>query len=155
MSDLSLRQVGLDLWRLQGWDLVKGPTDLQSSDDLEASLALSLFTDRRAEEGETDGDQGGWWADSALPVVEGDLWGSRWWLRYRRRLDQETLDLLVSDGFEALEWMKEDRIVDTLEVEAVILAPRVAGVTIRLYRPNTDPVEYRFNRTWDAQAARR
>lgn len=157
MSDFALQQIGIGISAPMGWDMVRSSSDLTAAADLEGPVAISLFNDAPAQEGDDvpGTDRGGWWADSALPVVPGDVWGSRWWLRYRRRLDQETLDLLVSDALEALQWMKDDQILDVIEVLAVAPTRNRADVTIRLYRPNADPVEYRFNRTWDAQAAKR
>jgi phage gp46-like protein len=71
------------LWNVTtgDWNLVPG--DVQSGDDLESAVLISLFTDRRAEASDVvpDGsnDRRGWWGDSGSLY----LIGSRLWLLRR------------------------------------------------------------------------
>jgi phage gp46-like protein len=152
MSDLRL------IWDplLGAADLGVEANDLVREDGLETAVLMSLFTDRRAADtdvlpsGETD--RRGWWAD-AFPVAEGDLVGSRLWLLAREKDAATVRSRAAEYAREALQWMLDDRVADSLEVAVEV--PRagwlVLDITIR--RPQTDPVKYRFNAAWAAQEA--
>lgn len=157
MSDIAL---DWELNALTG-DFVLSGNDLQTDDGLRTALVLSLFTDRRAEDGDTlpDGETNrrGWWADSpeAAPIAEGDKFGSRLWLLARSK---ETPDILArAEDYtrEALQWLIDDRVATSIAVAATFLSPmRGVSLAITITRPTTDPANFRFNRTWVAEAAR-
>ncbi len=156
MSDLKLT-----------WDLESGSADFEISDvdsndlaiddGLETAIILSLFCDRRAEDGdvlpEGETDRRGWWAD-VFPVVAGDKFGSRLWLIARSK---ETPDVLARGeeyAREALQWLIDDKVSDQIDLE--VTRPRrgqwsIAGT---IHRPQIDSIHFKFNRTWAAQAQR-
>lgn len=147
------------------WDKDRGAADvavaggdLAGDDGLETAIMLSLFTDRQAEAGDVlpDGedDRRGWWAD-AVPVVEGDKWGSRLWLLARSKQTAETLDRAQEYAREALAWLLTDKVAARVDVLAGAVANGVLGLSVDLYRPKGDVVRYRFNYTWASQEARR
>jgi phage gp46-like protein len=130
--------------------------DLVQDGGLETAVMLSLFTDRRSEEGDElppgDTDRRGWWADAA-PVVEGDRIGSRLWLLEREVATQAVVDRAVTYAREALQWLLDDKVASSLEVSAEIPRRGMIGLVVKIYRPQKDPVNYRFDHVWNAQEA--
>jgi phage gp46-like protein len=131
--------------------------DLVQDGGLETAVMLSLFTDRRSEEGDElppgDTDRRGWWAD-ATPVVEGDRIGSRLWLLEREVATQAVVDRAVTYAREALQWLLDDKVASSLEVSAEIPRRGMIGLAVKIYRPQKDPVNYRFDHAWNAQEAK-
>lgn len=157
MSDIGLT------WILDegGADFTVAGNDLVVDDGLETAVFLSLFTDRRAEDGDVlptgEQDRRGWWGD-AYPVVDGDRHGSRLWLLARAKDLPETLTRAEEYAREALAWLTEDRVAERVEVSAVriyVLREAVLRLTVAIYRPRVDVVTYRYDYAWAAQAARR
>ncbi len=138
-------------------DFAVEDNDLATDEGLETALLLSLFTDRRAEEGDVlpDGetDRRGWWGD-AFPDADGDRVGSRLWLLDRGKQTQETLDRAVEYATEALQWLIEDKVSDRVEVSAVWVSAGQMGLTVTIYRPSQEETQFRFNYTWAAQMER-
>jgi phage gp46-like protein len=147
MSDLALR------WDATAFaaDLAIEANDLARDGGLETAILLSLFTDRRAEPGDPlpdgESDRRGWWAD-AVPVVEGDQIGSRLWLLSREKETKATLSRAEEYGREALGWLIEDRVAERVEVTAEVPRGGMLGLEVVIYRPQADPVRYRFNHAW-------
>lgn len=146
------------------WDTTTGAADFEFEDNdivlddgLETSVIESLFTDRRAEEGDVlplgETDRRGWWGDE-FPDVAGDRIGSRLWLLGRAKQTQEVLDRAREYTLEALQWMIEDKVTDRVDVESGIVANGVLAITITIHRPEADSVTFRFDYTWAAQELR-
>ncbi len=148
MSDLALR------WDATSFaaDLAIEANDLARDEGLETAVLLSLFTDRRAEPGDPlpdgESDRRGWWAD-ALPVVEGDRIGSRLWLLSREKETKATLSRAEEYAREALQWLVDDLVAERVKVTAKIPRTGVLGLEVVIYRPQADPVKYRFNHAWE------
>lgn len=139
-------------------DLEIDANDLVGEDGLETAVLLSLFTDRRAEPGDTlpDGetDRRGWWADGA-PVIGGDQFGSRLWLLARSKQTPDVLDRAQEYTREALAWLLEDKIAESIDVVTAFLTERRGlGLTITIRRPRSDPAVFRFGQTWSAEESR-
>ncbi len=128
--------------------------DLVLDEGLQTAVALSLFTDRRAEPGDVLPDESpdlrGWWAD-AVPVVAGDKHGSRLWLLDRSKQTQEVLTQAEQYAREALQWMLDDKVTDAITVTALVPRTGILGLEISISRPNLDPVTFRYNSNWVAQ----
>lgn len=151
------------------WDAAFGAADLRvASNDLatdgglETAVLLSLFTDRRAEEGDVlpsgETDRRGWWADE-LPAVAGDRHGSRLWLLAREKDSPEVLQRAQDYAREALAWLVEDLVAERVDVSATS-QPHSPGrsellLDIRIQRPTGAAVTYRYNFNWATQEARR
>jgi phage gp46-like protein len=137
-------------------DMVLEGDDLQSDDGLETAVMLSLFTDRRAADGDVteDPDKRGWWGD-ARPVVDGDRWGSRLWLLGRAKETQEVLRQAKDFAAEALQWLTADKVATKIDVESGIIEKGVLGLGIKVYRPNGDVASFQYRYNWAAQEARR
>lgn len=133
-------------------------TDVESDEGLETAVLLSLFTDRWAETTDvlpsSETDRRGWWAD-AIPVVEGDLWGSRLWLLAREKEQASVLERAREYTREALQWMLDDKVAERVDVTAEIVSRGVLGLTIVIHRPKVDSSDFRFDYNWESQEARR
>jgi phage gp46-like protein len=122
------------LWNVTtgDWNLVPG--DVQSGDDLESAVLISLFTDRRAEASDVvpDGsnDRRGWWGDSGSLY----LIGSRLWLL--RRAKQIPAVLSTAQGYctEALQWLIDDGVVASVTAVCTFIALGMMGILINLYQ---------------------
>lgn len=82
------------------------------------AVEISLFSWRRAEpDDEVDDEQRmGWWGDS-FPAVDGDKLGSRLWLLRRKTITPEVLRQAEAYAREALQWMIDDELVRTVEIQ--------------------------------------
>jgi phage gp46-like protein len=152
VSDLALRW---DVTALAA-DLAVEANDLARGDGLETAVLLSLFCDRRADEGDVipDGqtERRGWWAD-ALPVIDGDRIGSRLWLLARETERATVISRVEQYAAEALRWLIDDRVAERVEVAAEFPRRGMRALAVTIHRPRVDPVTYRFAETWRAQGA--
>ena len=127
--------------------------DLVADDGLRTAVVLSLLTDRRANPGDVlpDGgdDRRGWWADM-LATAGGDRFGSRLWLLSREKNLAEVRRRAETYAAEALEWLREDGIANTIEVDAETVATDRLGLKIRIIRTDGQAIEERFNNLWES-----
>jgi phage gp46-like protein len=141
------------------WDNTVGTADLSLIDldlasdrGLETAVALSLFTDRRAQPDDVPPsgdpqDRRGWWADQ-FADIDGDLIGSRLWLLDRSKLTNETVLRATQYVKEGLQWMLDDDVISGVDV---LVTRTDSGIQIsgQLFRPGKDPVSFRFVHVWD------
>lgn len=144
MGDLALAWDGVDA------DLAIEGDDLAGDETPKNAVLLSLFLDRRAEDGDPlpsgDGDRRGWWAD-AFADVEGDRIGSRRWLLDRSARREDVPRRLERYDAEALAWFVEDRVAERVDVTASA-GERELLEAIEIHRPGALP--FQFSRVWDA-----
>lgn len=137
-------------------DLSIEGNDLATDAGLEAAIMLSLYTDRRAEDGDTlpdaDTNRRGWWGD-AVPTVDGDRHGSRLWLLQREKMSESTRARAEEYAREALQWLVDDLVADRVDVAAVILSDSMLGIGVTIRRP-AQAADSRFDYTWQAQSLR-
>lgn len=123
--------------------------DLLRDEGLYTAVLLSLFTDRRAEVGDAveGSDRRGWWADE----FNADPIGSRLWLLERSKREPTVLARAETYATEALAWLLEDGVAESVSVVAGWLdAPRIGYyLDVSVLRPKKDPVLYRFDRAWE------
>lgn len=152
-SALQLADLAL-VWGNGSADLSMIDSDLASDAGLETAVILSLFTDRRCEDDDETpsgdvNDRRGWWADQ-FAVVEGDKFGSRLWLLDRSKITNETALKAEQYDREALAWMIEDRVVESIDVEADIKTiPGDLLHAVTLHRPGREALKLRFAHVWD------
>lgn len=142
-----------------GGDVVVNGLDLERDDGLETAVVISLFTDRRATAEQVpvelpQDDLRGFWGD-VRPVVEGDQTGSLLWLLAREKQLPSTLSRAKQYCTEALVWLIEDQVSSRVEVATEYVATGWMGIAIDIYRPDSQPVRYRYNYEWKAQVAKR
>ena len=141
-ADLALNNSGCPAW----------------SGDLISDIIMSLGTDARA--GPTDiipdgtSDRRGHWGD-IYPAngLAADTFGSLLWLLEREKQVPATLVRARDYARRALQWMVDDGIAESIDVDASF--PRTAWLLIEgtVYRPAAPPVRFKFAITWAATAA--
>jgi phage gp46-like protein len=138
-------------------------SDYVTDEGLRTAMVLSLFCDRLAENTDilpdAPNDRRGWWADSN-PVVSDDLFGSRLWLLDREKNTPDVLSRAKVYASEALQWLIDDRVADSISVVSSYLTDargRATGysVAIMVLRPKQNPITFRFDRVWVTEAGRK
>lgn len=143
-----------------------GP-DLQSDDGLFTAVTISLLTDRLAAADDEIpdapipgqgvpgiADRRGWWGDTVLPQTGGkpDLIGSRLWLLQRSKMTTQTQVLAVKYCQEALQWLIDDAVAQTVNVatKAETIDGLAVGILISRVGPNGQPVNHAYDLVWAA-----
>ncbi|MDE1478646.1 phage GP46 family protein [Xenorhabdus bovienii] len=147
MSDITswwdVKSIHAD-WRIGRGDLVTG-------DDLQTAMIISLFTDRQARsDDDIDGvDRRGWWGDSGADYSI----GSRLWLLHRQKLT--TAVALAAEDYarEALQWMLDDGVAESIDIRTQIVWPNRLNMIIRYQRPGRDNEDVRFFWVWERDNA--
>lgn len=141
-----------DAWHLHG-DWVFAPPDLVSGRDLETAAIISLFSDRLAHADDrlpdpSDGDRRGWWAD--WDFVGGPI-GSRIWLISREKQTEEMRQRAEEYCREALQWMLDDDVADSVVVTAAwapIAAPGRLDVDVEITRERAVLLKRHYSWAW-------
>lgn len=111
-------------------DYVLAGADLQSGNDLETEILISLFSDRTARPDDVipDGsnDRRGWWADENL--------GSRLWLLERSKLTNAVGQKAVEYAAEGLQWLIDDGVVAGFDITFQIVLPDRLYLTIQAFK---------------------
>lgn len=152
MVDIAIRW---DPTRYRGdWDVTPG--DLATEPGLETAVLLSLFTDRVADPsfvpppGEPF-DRRGWWGDTfeASPI------GSRLWQLNRAvKTDGTTLLAEARDYcLEALQWLKDDGVVASIDVATRWIGKQAIGIAIAIAKPQSPPQTFDYAWAWGDSAA--
>lgn len=153
MSDLRLARTAS-----HDWDLEFTGKDLTLGDDLETAVVVSLLTWARRAADDPDpvpnGDPMGWWADETLDPP-GDFVGSKWWLSSRSKITPDLFLQLTQWGREALDWMIQDKIAESVTVtpEAPSTRDRV-DILVSIQKPGGLSSSYRYELNWQAQTSR-
>lgn len=133
--------------------------DLIREDGLETAVLMSLFTDRRASIEDflpdpSNLDLHGWWGDQ-ITDSPGDEIGSKLWLLSRSKTDQETLIRAESYITEALEWLIEDEVAVSTDVEVFRIErpdkSATLGSLIKILQSDGTTVALTFSDLWKAQ----
>ena len=108
--------------------------------DLKTAISMSLLTDRRVDnpelpQGETY--KRGWWGD-CLNESENKT-GSKLWLLHRKKFDQEAIELAKAYTLEALDWLIQDEITDTIDVQCEILDHKTLLIHVIVHLIQSDP----------------
>lgn len=132
--------------------------DLERDEGLETAVAISLFTNRRVGDEELPDlatSKEGWWGDT-FPEVDLDRIGSRLWTLDREKRVIETLRKAEDYAREALNWLLEDGVASSIEVEASFVGDAPAGqwqLDIVIVKPPGR--QSRFQVLWEQQELRR
>jgi phage gp46-like protein len=140
-------------------DLVVQDRDLERDPGLETAVIVSLFSNRRAGDGDAlpdpAGSSEGWWADALNE--DGDQIGSKLWLIGREKMVPATLVPRAQQyAKEALEWMLTDGVAGEIIAVASRYDRKTLKLDITIVRPEIERAEfftYYFN--WVEQIARR
>lgn len=132
----------------QAGDLVLGAVDLEPERGLASAVLLSLFTDRRARDGDElpfdQDDPRGWWGDAlgAFPL------GSRLWTLHREKQTQQTLNRAREFAAEALQWLLDEEIAERIEVDATFPSMGVMAIDVAVHRPTVGLERFGFQYVW-------
>ncbi|MHA6236875.1 phage GP46 family protein [Pseudomonas fluorescens group sp. PF-69] len=128
------------------WQVLDGALD--SGDDMASAVFISLFSDRQANSDDVlpDGstDRRGWWGDLGQPVPL----GSRLWLLSRSRLDDNAAKMAVIYAKEALQWLLDDQVAESVTVTATIQGPKQLNVAVTVTQ-RTGTKNYQFAWAWN------
>lgn len=130
-------------------NLVRDGANLETGDNLQTAVLISLFTWRVAEPGDVlpsrGDDRKGWWGD-ILAEVDGDKIGSRLWLLARAKTTARNLRLARQYAEEALVWMIEDGVASSVEVTSERVTDEMLGFRVKIARP--DAASTRWEDYW-------
>lgn len=120
---------------------------LETGNDLQTAIIISLFTDRLARRDDTyDGsDRRGWWGDSDADMQL----GSRLWLLRREKLTTNVAIRAEEYAKEALDWLKDDGVVSDISCTTQIVMPNRLNLIIRYLPPAGDWQESAFFWIWE------
>ena len=114
-------------------------------DDLTALVLTHLFTWRRLDEPDADGQRWGWWGDTYSE--SGDSFGSRLSFLRRAKMTAETPEQVRHAAEEALQPLLDNGIADTVDVAAT-----ASGRTVTLsvvVRRGSEAISLRFADLWE------
>ncbi len=130
-------------WSLSG-------ADLQTGDDLETSILISLFSDREAnaddEIPDGSGDPRGWVGDQGQDYKI----GSRIWLLARAKQTTETLQRASDYIAEALQWLIDDGVVARFDITVEWTRRSMLGAQVTAFRPDGSSTALNFSWVWDS-----
>jgi len=123
--------------------------DLKINQDLESAVIISLFANRLADAKDPiDGnDRQGWWGDT-FATVKGSLIGSRLWELKRQKSLQSVANLAQQYCLEALQWLIEDQVAESINVQAEIIGLYTLGIAVQIYKP-TGIQNFKFSYVWN------
>lgn len=122
---------------------------IQTGEELETAILLSLFTYRRAEEDDTVPDtvnRLGFWGDS-YPDVPGDKTGSRVWLLAGQNTTPENMDLANNLVAEALQWLIDDGVAES--VEPVVTKVGLDQIRVSMWIKRPTDLAPKFYSIWE------
>lgn len=129
--------------------------DLSSDVGLETCIALSLFTNARAEEDDVLPDntlnKQGWWGNSVAEIVK----GSRLWLISRSKNTDDVREKAKDYALEALKWMVDDGVIKNLTVIVTRTAMDTIEIKIQATKPKGgSDVVFKYFYNWQNQLLR-
>lgn len=138
------------------WDVDNSRGDWQfiapalvTGNDLQSAVLVSLFTDRQANQDDLipdgTGDPRGWWGD----IGEGKPIGSRLWLLDRSKQTQEVLNNARDYIVEALQWLVDDGVVASIDVQTEWTRDTFLGAQIILYQPTGPQIPLTYAWAWN------
>ena len=146
MSDTTTvwsRDLGRGDWSLAG-------ANLQSGNDLETAILISIFSDREANLDDVipDGtnDPRGWIGDAGQDYKI----GSRLWLLARSKQDAETLRNANDYIAEALQWLIDDGAVGRFDITTEWTQSFMLGAKVLAYKPDGTSMPMNFSWIWKA-----
>lgn len=130
--------------RMRGDWVLSGPS-LQSGDDLQTAVLISLFTDRLAlpSDPTPDGDRRGWWGDDPKCPI-----GSRLWLLDRVKGPQDVPQRAQDYAAEALQWLLDDGVVARFDIAAQWITPNRLDLMVTANRRDGSRVAMNFPNVW-------
>jgi len=152
MSDIELKQDPITL----EFDIEFANGDIVTTDDLETSIIISLFTDKRANDDELPDkgtDKRGYWGDE-FELNTGDQLGSLLWTLERRVIDETFLSKAKKYAKDALQWMIDDGVAESVDVIVERYSSDTVAIKVDIKKPG-DVQLTEFQLKWKAQEIKR
>ena len=134
------------------YDLEYKDNDFIEDGGLETSIIISLFSNKRISEDQRQElslrELGGWWGSSLIDP-DSDEVGSRFWVLTRAKATIETLRLIEDYAMEALNYLIEDGVASSIEVNASYNQGLTLNLEIQIFRPFNEVSK--FSILWDNQ----
>jgi len=133
-------------------DLVIENGDLKREEGLSTAVMISLFTDARADDSDPydNNDRKGWWGD-LVSEVDGDNIGSKLYLLDRSKITDETTVNAKQYIIDALQWMIEDEVAESVEVDTWIFGSKGnerLGTKIQIFKKEGNDEVFTFDDLW-------
>lgn len=145
MADFTLADRGhfLDI------DIDENGHVISNGPDLETAVAISIFTDRRAnDDDEVEGsNKRGCWIDTYKDTKI----GSRLWLLGRRKATEQTLKEAKEMVEECLEWIVDDGVAKEVvaQNEWASYDQNRMNILVQIIKPDDSVLTFKFNYAWD------
>lgn len=149
---------------LREFDIEYKNGDLVRELGLETAVYMSLFTDRRASEDDPVDDikdLRGWWGDGLNETEDEDLIGSKLWILARAKTTSETASLAKQYIEEAMQWMLDDDVAASINVEVSRQNRKgqegtgadsdVLAFKLQILKNDGDTVTFKFDDLWGSQ----
>jgi phage gp46-like protein len=136
------------------FDLDIKVNEIENDEGLETAVLISLFSDARCEEeelpeGETS--RRGFWGD-AVENPDNIQTGSKLWVVIERaKTTDELLEEVREFCEQALEWLIDDMVADSVTVETSYLNTSTLNIEIEITRPDGRSVNFKYNGVWEAR----
>lgn len=136
MTDIAIRPTSIAGAPIS-FDIAIENGDLAHDDGLRTAVILSLFLDRRAEDGDvaSGADRRGSWMDATLDDPNDKL-GSRLWLLSREKELPATAQRARLYTEEALAWLVAEGVASRIETDATWIAPGVLQIHVQIFLVN-------------------
>jgi phage gp46-like protein len=129
-------------------DLYFNALDFEQENGLRSAVIISLFTDRRAEDDEVNGESlRGWWADT----YENEKFGSKLWLLDREKQTNENLNRAQEYTDQALQWLIEENVASEIVVGTNYPETGRLNIDITIYKPDGEEINFQFDSNWQAE----
>lgn len=144
--DACLEEIAGGLYDIQ----ISQDGDILTNDAFDASIIVSLLSDRRANESEVAVShfRRGWIGNERTPGIE---MGSKLWLYEQSRLNRTSLNGVNDAAVQALQWFVTDGFADKIESVVPVATSSGIRLDITIRRPNSI-VEKRFFNLWENTA---
>lgn len=124
---------------------------LNTTQGFDQALLMSILCEKRASSSEVSAPEKrrGWWGNEVLGFGNYNI-GSKLWLLFQARANQDTLNNAITYTRDGLQWLINDGYVIDINVSAeynIVNTQRVLDITIVLIR-SKDSVETRGFRLW-------
>ena len=127
---------------------------IQDVGGFNAATQISLFSDGRAKETDTDRtDKRGWIGEEILTNIEGKpiIFGSRLWLLEGNKRDSANLSKMNEYSYEALKWYVDFNICSKVLVSCNYLSSdlELAEISTTFVRPKDENLNFKYFYNWE------
>lgn len=128
-------------------DIVDGQIDLV--DNFDTALQMAVYCERRADGSEVLPSflRRGWWGNTISNRLGFEI-GSKIWILYQSRLNQDVVNKLAVYAKEATDWLVEDGYLEKVEINVEQNSDTSVRLNFILYRSNSQ-VESLFFDLWN------